>query len=46
MKALQKSGRDNGYEFEILDSVIEVNNVQKTILLPKVDLYFKGRFKR
>jgi len=41
VKALQKSGRDNGYEFEILDSVIEVNNVQKTILLPKVASYFK-----
>ena len=40
VKALQKSGRDNGYEFEILDSVIEVNNVQKTILLPKVASYF------
>ena len=40
VKALQKSGRDNGYEFEILDSVIEVNNVQKTILLPKVSSYF------
>ncbi len=40
VKALQKSGRDNGYEFEILDSVIEVNNIQKTILLPKVSSYF------
>jgi len=40
VKALQKSGRDNGYEFEILNSVIEVNNVQKTILLPKVATYF------
>jgi len=42
VKALQKSGRDNGYEFEILDAVIEVNNVQKTILLPKVTSYFNG----
>jgi len=45
VKALQKSGRDNGYEFEILDSVIEVNNVQKTILLPKVAAYFKDNLK-
>ena len=42
VKALQKSGRDNGYDFEILDAVIEVNNVQKTILLPKVSSYFNN----
>jgi len=42
VKALQKSGKDNGYDFEILDAVIEVNNVQKTILLPKVASYFNG----
>ncbi len=42
VKALQKSGRDNGYEFDILDAVIEVNNVQKTILLPKVLSYFNN----
>jgi len=42
VKALQKSGRDNGYDFEILDAVIEVNNVQKTILLPKVASYFNN----
>lgn len=40
VKALRKSGRDNGYEFEILDSVIEVNNVQKTILVPKIASFF------
>jgi len=42
VKALQKSGRDNGYDFEILDAVIEVNNIQKTILLPKVSSYFNN----
>jgi UDPglucose 6-dehydrogenase len=42
VKALQKSGRDNGYEFDILDAVIEVNNIQKTILLPKVLSYFNN----
>ena len=40
VKALQKSGKDNGYGFEILDAVIEVNNIQKTILLPKIASYF------
>jgi len=43
VKALQKSGKDNGYDFEILDAVIEVNNVQKTILLPKIASYFEGK---
>lgn len=45
VKALQKAGRDSNYEFKILDAVIEVNNVQKTILLPKIDRYFKGNLK-
>ena len=40
VKALQKSGKDNGYDFEILDAVIGVNNVQKTRLIPKVEAYF------
>ncbi|PHS07656.1 MAG: UDP-glucose 6-dehydrogenase [Kordia sp.] len=40
VKALKKSGIDNGYNFKILKAVIEVNNVQKTILLPKVTAYF------
>ena len=40
VKALQKSGKDNGYDFEILDAVIGVNDVQKTRLIPKVVSYF------
>ena len=40
VKALQKSGKDNGYDFEILDAVIGVNDVQKTRLIPKVASYF------
>jgi len=42
VKALQKAGRDQGYEFKILDSVIEVNNAQKTVLLPKISAHFGG----
>ncbi len=45
VKALQKAGRDSNYEFKILDSVIEVNDEQKTILLPKIDKYFNGNLK-
>lgn len=40
VKALQKSGKDNNYDFEILDAVIGVNDIQKTRLIPKVASYF------
>lgn len=42
VKALQKAGKDEGYDFKILNSVIEVNDVQKTILLPKIKEHFKN----
>ena len=46
VKALQKAGKDEDYDFQILNSVIEVNTKQKTILLPKIEEYFNNRFKR
>jgi len=42
VKALQKAGKNENYDFKILNSVIEVNKNQKTILLPKIEAYFKG----
>ena len=42
VKALQKAGRDQSYDFKILDSVIEVNEKQKTILFPKIQNFFNG----
>ncbi len=42
VQALVKSGNDVGYNFEILNSVIQVNQHQKTILFPKMKNYFKG----
>jgi len=45
VKALQKAGKDKNYNFNILDAVIKVNNNQKTILLPKIEAYFKGDLK-
>ncbi|WP_046743500.1 UDP-glucose dehydrogenase family protein [Kordia zhangzhouensis] len=36
VKALHKSGKDHHYHFQILDAVINVNNKQKTALIPKV----------
>ncbi len=45
VKALQKAGKDENYDFKILNSVIEINSAQKTILLPKIDNYFNNDLK-
>ena len=45
VKALHKSGKDSGYEFQILDSVIRVNHRQKTILIPKIKAHFGDSLK-
>ena len=45
VKALHKSGKDAAHHFAILDSVIEVNEKQKTILFPKIEAHFKGDLK-
>ncbi len=42
VKALIKSSKDVDYEFKILNSVEEVNAVQKTIIVPKIENYFDG----
>ena len=45
VKALHKSGKDAQHHFAILDSVIEVNEKQKTVLFPKMQQHFGGNFK-
>ncbi len=45
VKALQKAGKNENYDFKILNSVIEVNKTQKTILLPKIEKYFNNDLK-
>lgn len=45
VKALHKSGKDSDYDFQILESVIEVNQKQKTALIPKIRRYFKDELK-
>lgn len=45
VKALHKSGKDDNFDFKILQAVIEVNDRQKTILLPKIEAYFQGNLK-
>ena len=42
VKALQKAGRDKSYDFKILNSVIEVNEKQKIILLSKIEKHFNN----
>ncbi|GAA4268728.1 UDP-glucose dehydrogenase family protein [Hyunsoonleella aestuarii] len=42
VKALYKSGKDEGYEFDILNAVIRVNDLQKKILIPRITSYFNG----
>ena len=45
VKALHKSGNEAAHHFAILDSVIEVNEKQKTILFPKMEAHFEGDLK-
>ena len=45
VKALQKSGKDSGYDFDILNAVIDVNDAQKVKLVPKIEAWFDGNLK-
>ncbi len=41
VKALSKSAGDANYDFKILHAVMEVNEIQKQHLIPKIKTYFK-----
>ncbi len=45
VKALAKTAADNNYEFKVLKSVMEVNEKQRTIIVDKLEKYFKGDLK-
>ena len=45
VQALAKSGNDEGYNFRILESVMDINNLQKTILFEPLKNYFNGDLK-
>lgn len=45
VKALHNSGKGIGYEFNILDAVIKVNETQRKILIPRIDAYFDYNLK-
>jgi len=40
VQALSKTAKDFNYEFKIIDAVMEVNDAQKTKLIPRVQQYF------
>lgn len=45
VKALAKSAQEQQYDFKILKAVMEVNEKQKAVILPKIKDYFKGDVK-
>ncbi len=42
VQALIRSGRQAGYDFQIIQSVLEVNERQKVSLIPRVEAYLGG----
>jgi UDPglucose 6-dehydrogenase len=42
VQALHKSGKDAGYNFQIIESVMEVNQKQKLTLIDKVKKFYNG----
>lgn len=45
VQALAKSSKDAAYNFKILDAVMEVNEIQKMHLIPKIKSYFNNDLK-
>lgn len=45
VKALHKSGKDLGFNFNLLDAVIKVNERQRKILIPRIDSFFNQELK-
>jgi UDPglucose 6-dehydrogenase len=43
VKALLKTAQESDYNFQILNSVDQVNKYQRTMLVDKVDTYFNGQ---
>lgn len=45
VQALAKSANEVSYDFKILEAVMDVNNKQKTIIVPKIKNHFNGSLK-
>ena len=43
VKALYKTGKDYNYEFQILKAVMNINEQQKKVLVPKIETFFDGQ---
>ena len=43
VQALAQSGQEQQYQFQILEAVMKVNSSQKTILLPRMQDFFRGQ---
>jgi len=45
VQALAKSAEEHKYDFKILNSVMDVNEIQKKVLVEKLKIYYKGDLK-
>jgi UDPglucose 6-dehydrogenase len=45
VQALVKSGKEENFNFEILEAVMKVNEDQKTVLFPKIKNFYRGDLK-
>src|SRR6187402_713324 len=45
VQALAKSAHEHSYDFKILNAVMDVNYIQKKVLVEKVKKYYKGELK-
>lgn len=45
VQALEHTASQNNYDFKILNAVMDVNENQKTIIVPKIKNYFKNNLK-
>jgi UDPglucose 6-dehydrogenase len=45
VQAMVKMSQESKYDFKILDSVMEVNHMQKKVLMPKIRKFFKNDLK-
>ena len=46
VKALARTGRENGHTMRILEAVEAVNDAQKSVLYNKINAYFGGELQR
>ena len=45
VQALVKSAKETAYDFKILNAVMDVNEIQKKYLVPKIKKYYNGNLK-